>query len=142
VAKGDQIYVDTDKFVKHHGIDMGDDTVIHFFREHDKAPTVISRTKKEVFRKGKTVNIVPYAPYLCREPDEVCFLADFFFREQRAGRGMHYDFINFNCEHLAYLCKTGRIKSSQVDTAFDVLKGLAIIAAVVGYKLYYNDIRA
>ena len=143
LVKGDQIYVDTDKpLIKHHGIYMGDGSVIHFFRENKKAPTVISRTDIEVSRNGKTVNIVPYAPYLCFESDTVCFLADFFLGQQRAGIGRHYDFINFNCEHLAYLCKTGDFKSSQVDMAFDVLKGLASIAAVVGLKLYYNGKRA
>jgi Lecithin retinol acyltransferase len=141
VVKGDQIYVDTDTLlIKHHGIYMGDRSVIHFFRENKKAPTVISRTDIEVFHKGKTVNIVQHA--ISRPPDEVVFVAKFFLEAQRAGKGLHYDFINFNCEHLAYLCKTGHLKSSQVDMAFDVLKGLGSIAVATGLALYYNGKRA
>lgn len=88
MVKGDHLYVDTKwPLIKHHGIDMGDGTIIHFFRDidqasifDDQAPLVISRTSMADFANGRKVNIVPYR--YCLPPDEVVAVAEYLLMRQ------------------------------------------------------------
>lgn len=108
MAKGDQIYVMRPLMgmagvYEHHGIDCGDETVIHYRKT---ATATITRNTLETFAQGQRVQVkrVPVA-YL---PDIVVQRAESRLGEQR------YDLLTNNCEHFATWCKTGQVQSEQV----------------------------
>lgn len=107
MAQGDQIYVprelfDREGIYQHHGIDMGDGTVIHY----RKPSETIERTSLATFARGNPVYIKHYP---------TAFIADTVVRraESRLGE-KHYNLLFNNCEHFATWCKTGMSYSQQV----------------------------
>ncbi len=106
MARGDQVYAIREVMgipYEHHGIDLGDGTVIHY-RKVDEAE--VSRTSVESFARGGPVYIVPQlTAYI---PEVVIKRA-----KSRLGEKDYSLFFN-NCEHFANWCKTGRNDSRQL----------------------------
>lgn len=113
----------------HHGIDLGDGTVVHldgdpFRRKHAR----VRLSPIEVFSRGAKVKPVPHGE-VARDPDET------------VGEAMHrlgetgYDLFRNNCEHFARACKTGEARSRQVEKALRAGVVAAAGVAVVGGAL-------
>jgi len=101
MAKADHLYVSYGCFT-HHGIDLGDGTVVHLSR----ARGCVCHEPLEQFAAGRVVRVHDWAS--ADEPDVVV---------QRAGQSVGivgYDLVRGNCEHFASWCKTGRADSRQV----------------------------
>ena len=126
--KGDHIFVlcerNTVSF-EHHGIDCGDDTVIHFSKATGKG--IITRDTMSYF-ESLSIDGNLYAPEY-KKCDSVSVVI------QRAmsklGKG-EYDLGLNNCEHFASWCKTGNKKSKQVNT---VVRTVGFTASTVGTAL-------
>jgi hypothetical protein len=109
MARGDQIYVmrplaGMDSIYRHHGIDCGDGTVIHYYKGNGEP--VITRTTMETFALGNPV--YPYKVQVSFIPELVMERA-----ESRLGE-RQYNLVTNNCEHFANWCKTGRNVSQQL----------------------------
>ncbi|WP_051551340.1 lecithin retinol acyltransferase family protein [Nocardioides sp. URHA0020] len=105
MARGDHVFVRRGLRYSHHGIDGGDDTVIHYAgpRGRDRC---IARTSMAEFAAGGTVQVRSYQQRL--SPDDTMRHA-----ESRLGVAGYRLFRN-NCEHFAAWSCTGRAASSQV----------------------------
>lgn len=112
MAKGDHIYTQHLPHT-HHGIDCGDDSVIHFGRRGGEK---ICRISKNEFASGNKIHVKEYGK--CYSDDAVVRRA-----EGRLGE-KGYDLFSNNCEHFAYWCKTGKHKSEQVAQAQGGVTGL------------------
>ena len=89
---------------QHHGIDCGDQSVIHYSKAGDVA--TVSRTPYDSFSWGQPVYPVHH---------EVCFVANVVVKRAESRRGeQRYDLFLNNCEHFANWCKTGRSESIQL----------------------------
>ncbi len=92
----------------HHGIDMGDGTVVHFTGEpFERAHAAVSRTSYESFANGCPVSVIDHGPDA--DPAAICDRA-----LRHLGRSGYHLLFN-NCEHFATWCVTGRRRSRQVD---------------------------
>lgn len=116
---GDQIYVyrnlyNLEQVYEHHGIDCGDNTVIHY----RKPSEIIERTSWETFSKGNRVYIKEYARGFCYLPHLVVTRA-----QERLGENQYNLFFN-NCEHFATWCKTGINHSKQISELIPALENL------------------
>lgn len=110
MARGDQIYVmrplaGFGGVYQHHGIDAGDETVVHYRKASDD-DAMVSRTSFETFSWGNPVYTV-HQP-LAEAPDQVMERAISRLGERQ------YDLLFNNCEHFATWCKTGRSESAQL----------------------------
>ncbi len=106
---GDQIYVyrnlgNFDSLYQHHGIDCGDETVIHY----RKPSEIIEITSFATFSRGNKVYVKDYSHGFCFVPDVVVARA-----KSRLGEDK-YSFLFNNCEHFANWCKTGISESQQI----------------------------
>ncbi len=99
MAKGDHIYTQQLPHT-HHGIDCGDDSVIHYGKRQGEK---ICRISKNDFASGNKIHVKEYGK--CCSDDAVVRRA-----ESRLGE-KGYDLFSNNCEHFAYWCKTGKDKS-------------------------------
>jgi Lecithin retinol acyltransferase len=108
MARADHICVERPNYW-HHGIDMGDGTVIHYSGSKDnKEYAVVARTLMKEFLDGGHAVVVYYY-------DAVIPIDETIGRAIRTiGKG-GYDLFTSNCEHFARWCKTGRAESKQVD---------------------------
>lgn len=88
----------------HHGIDLGDGTVVHYLEGKQ-----ILRSSVEEFSLGEPLKIVPHAD---ADPVGVTL-------RRAMGRlgEERYNLLLNNCEHFAVWCKTGCHRSSQVEKA-------------------------
>lgn len=124
MARGDHIKVKRfGGLYTHHGIDLGDGTVVHLDgeplrRKHSK----VKRSPMDEFLKGKQAKAVRHKEAVRPEEETVM---EALGRMGEAG----YDVFRNNCEHFAHACKTGVAKSRQVERA--ALAGLAAAAGVV-----------
>ncbi|MEG4243744.1 MULTISPECIES: lecithin retinol acyltransferase family protein [unclassified Microcoleus] len=118
MAKGDHIYIQHVGYT-HHGIDCGDDSVIHFGRRGGEKNCRIS---KKDFASGNKINVKEYGK--CYSDDSVVRRAEGRLGEKR------YDIFSNNCEHFAYWCKTGKYKSEQVAQAQAGVAGLVQGSAI------------
>lgn len=109
MARGDHIKVRRLGFLyAHHGIDMGDGTVIHFSGEPlFPSRARVIRSDFAAFCQGGTSHVVPY-PNPVRTPEAVVATA-----EGLLSAGAYCVLLN-NCEHFATYCKTGKTTSYQV----------------------------
>jgi hypothetical protein len=109
MARGDHIRVKRWRgLYSHHGIDMGDGTVIHLPGEPFRRGDVrICRTSINEFLAGGRAVRVAYGPEAW-EPEAAAAAAEALLA--RPG----YCLLRFNCEHFATYCKTGRATSRQV----------------------------
>ncbi|MEM9002188.1 MAG: lecithin retinol acyltransferase family protein [Cyanobacteria bacterium P01_F01_bin.86] len=109
MALGDQVYAmrelaGVSGMYEHHGIDCGDGTIIHYYKE---GTATVSRTtcatfarRGRIFVRSQTVAFLPHI---------VVQRAESRLGEQR------YDLLTNNCEHFATWCKTGHQLSSQLS---------------------------
>jgi hypothetical protein len=108
MPRGDHIYVRR-RHYSHHGIDLGDGTVIHFARVRRAFRRVerrVERTPWDAFARGREVRVKAYRSRLPIE--QIIRNA-----ESRLGaRGYHL--VRNNCEHLATWSSTGSPSSRQV----------------------------
>lgn len=115
----------------HHGVDLGDGTVVHA-RPHDFRNPFgggrVVRTTAAEFAEGRAVR-VRNDPPAAFPPDEIAARA--LAHVDRAG----YDLVVDNCEHFATWCATGRRASRQVDIVMGrVAAGVARAAAAVSAR--------
>ena len=129
MARGDHIMTRRWRgLYTHHGIDMGDGTVVHFSGEPLRlAKAAVVRETIEVFSCGAPVAVVEYADSP-RSVEEVVESA--LSKIGEAG----YRLAANNCEHFATWCKTGRKQSPQVRrvvkaAALAAVAGVAVAAA-------------
>ena len=109
----------------HHGVDMGDGTVVHA-RPHDFRNPFgggsVVRTSLQEFADGQEVRPTLEPPAVF-PPDEVA-------RRAAAHVGLDgYCPVVANCEHFATWCATGERRSRQVEA---VVRRVVTLAATVG----------
>lgn len=120
----------------HHGIDMGDATVIHLAGEplRRKDARVCRTTMTEFLQGGEKV-LVEYGDGIDLLPQCVTAKNAEACLEQDG-----YSLLYKNCEHFATYCKTGRPESEQVKSylrigATIVLVGVTTIGVAVASKV-------
>ena len=90
----------------HHGIDLGDGSVAHYLEGRE-----ILRSSLEEFTQGVEPCIINHAQE--SRPGVTLRRAMSRIGEQ------DYNLLFNNCEHFATWCKTGRHRSSQIDSAIE-----------------------
>lgn len=109
MAFGDQIYVwrelaNVSGVYQHHGIDIGDGSVIHY----RKPSEVIEQTSFDTFSKNNPV-------YSREYPAGFSFIPDVTVKRALSRLGENkYNLLFNNCEHFATWCKTGVSESQQI----------------------------
>ncbi|MDB9525350.1 lecithin retinol acyltransferase family protein [Oscillatoria sp. CS-180] len=109
MALGDQVYamreaVGVPGVYEHHGIDCGDDSVIHYYKGGD-VPTV-TKTPRDLFARGGRIFVKSQPTAFL--PQNVVQRAESRLGEQK------YDFFTNNCEHFATWSKTGHSTCEQL----------------------------
>ena len=138
MAQGDHIYVaGTLRGIpfQHHGIDMGDGTVIHLapaegvrFALRDTSERfAVRRDTMEVFCMGRTPVVVTHPRG--RTADEVVQTAESYLGKTG------YSLLEGNCEHFAALCASGASKSHQIEMAEATLSAAASMATKAVWAL-------
>ena len=138
MARGEQIYtirqfLNIDGVYEHHGIDCGDETVIHY----RKGTEIIERTSKAYFTDGKKVYVKRYPLH---------YIADTVIQRAVSRLGERkYNIIFNNCEHFATWCITGVSYSQQVKNFIPLLNHInveqiskQIKEAILGEKTQVN----
>lgn len=119
MAFGDQIYVwrelaNLSGIYQHHGIDIGDGSVIHY----RKPSEIIEQTSFETFSKGNKV-------YVRKYPDGFSFIPEVVVKRSFSRLGENkYNLLFNNCEHFASWCKIGISESKQVKDFIPTIKHL------------------
>lgn len=119
MARGDQIYalrefINLQGVYEHHGIDCGDNTVIHY----RKPSEIVERTSLEIFARGQKIYVKEYF-------GGFCFLPDLTIERAKSRLGeKKYNLLFNNCEHFATWCKTGISDSKQIREIFPALERL------------------
>lgn len=109
MARGDQVEVLRKLGFSHHGIDIGDGTIVHFTGEPKrKLQAEVLRTSWQEFTRGDPFRVIEHAGWTWT-PDHTCLRA--LMRVRDTG----YDLVRSNCEHFATFCKTGRSRSPQIE---------------------------
>lgn len=129
MARGDHLSVKRmHGLYTHHGIDMGDGTVVHLSGEPlRRRDACVCRTPMAEFLKGGEAQVVRYSNN-CRGADEIVQTALAHLGEKG------YDVWRNNCEHFATYCVTGRRWSRQVAAvkrAAQVAAGVTAAAIIV-----------
>ena len=109
----------------HHGIDLGDGSVAHYLEGRE-----ILRSSLEEFTQGNEPCIINHA----QESSTGVTLRRAM---SRIGE-QDYNLLFNNCEHFANWCKTGRHRSSQIDSALERARQWSNImpsALISGLKL-------
>lgn len=126
MARGDHIKVRRlGGLYTHHGIDIGDGTVVHFdgdpFRQID---VQVRRATMEEFLMGGHAITVDYA--------ESTLSAELVVEAALAQVGKSgYHLFKNNCEHFAHSCKLGRAHSVQAKRLARVTLGTAATLVVL-----------
>lgn len=122
MKRGDHLVV-RGRGYTHHGIYMGDGTVVHYQGRpfSRKAPTCVARTTVAQFAKGRPVTIAPRDESV--PADVVCVRAESRIGEDR------YNVATNNCEHFARWACEGEKKSPQVRTV-GLVGSLAVVLTV------------
>jgi hypothetical protein len=119
--RGDHLVVDRGLY-RHHAVDRGDGTVVHFAGPSQNKVLVSVRIDSfEDFANGGTFWVQGYGQ--CLEPEEAVRRA-----ESMVGT-TGYHLISNNCEHLASWCVTGTAESRQVERV-SATGGTATVALV------------
>lgn len=130
MARGDRLAVERTILgstvgYMHHGIDVGDGTVVHARPDDFRNPFAggrVVRTSLEDFAAGRPVRTVVDPP--------AQFDADAIVNRALAAVGREgYSPVIDNCEHFATWCATGRRASRQVDLLMARATGLVARAA-------------
>lgn len=102
----------------HHGVDIGDGTVIHYFHSTAKKTAgVVKRVKLKTFAKGQPILVYPLPG---DDPKVIVSRA-----KSRLGEKT-YSALEWNCEHFVEYCRQGRAGSDQAKT----IKSLSSILAI------------
>jgi hypothetical protein len=128
MARGDHLVICMTVYT-HHGIDVGDGTVVHwatpdgtkqvFDGTLTKDLAAIRRTSFDQFAEGRPVEVRSYADG---------FSAETVVARALGRVGEHgYDLLDNNCEHFVTWCKTGRHDSEQVKNGMTLLVGVACL---------------
>lgn len=125
MAKGDHIYVHRLGYT-HHGIDCGDERVIHYTGEvGQKTDAAVRRTLIKKFAAGAEIKVRPYGD--CDSIEVTISRAESRLHEKS------YNLFFNNCEHFATWCKTGKHTSEQVkDTTSTTGGTVASGASIAG----------
>jgi preprotein translocase subunit SecF len=115
--QGDHIYIDCG-FYKHHGIDCGNGTVIHFSKEKGK----VCCDSIHTFAHNNQIYVKSHKRSYSSE--EVVERAKSKVGETGYNLGFN------NCEHFATWCKTGQRQSQQVDGTVGNIGGTATAAGL------------
>jgi hypothetical protein len=120
----------------HHGIDVGDGTVVHARPDDFQSPLAggrVVRTSLAEFAGGGVV-LTTTEPAAAYPPDEVVARAI-----DHVGRAGYCPVVD-NCEHFATWCATGERTSRQVDIVMARISGAAarVAAAVSARRLLAN----
>jgi hypothetical protein len=133
MARGDHIITPMVAY-SHHGIDLGDGTVVHWTKpagepercgmDRDKQVAEIRRASLAEFSGSQPVWVREYAH---------CFDSETVVARALALVGRRgYDLADNNCEHFACWCKTGRHHSQQVNDVVAVVVGATGLITAVG----------
>jgi len=108
MAVGDHLKVHR-RLYWHHGIDMGDGTVIHASGEPGrmKLDAEVRRTPLADFLRGGEALLANASGRL--QPEQITD------RALTALGGRDYSLLFNNCEHFAHWCETGQASSRQID---------------------------
>lgn len=90
----------------HHGIDLGDGTVAHYLEGRE-----ILRSSRDDFSQGQPISVV--------EHDHASSTGVTLRRAMGRIGEQNYNLLFNNCEHFAIWCKTGRHRSSQVESMLE-----------------------
>lgn len=107
----------------HHGIYIGDNTVIHFAPPTgseilDWANAKVRRSSLETFLKAGDVQVRVYT----EEEKKSLYPVEQIIRNARASLGSgNYNLIFNNCEHFANACTLGKYRSPQVEEFFTMV---------------------
>lgn len=129
--RGDHLYFHTIVAgipFEHHGIDMGDGTVIHLAPVDGARITLrdstarfsVRRDTMEAFCQGRSIR--HYRHTDCLPPEQITANA-----EKLLG-STGYHLLDGNCEHFAHQCCTGRNESRQVEMSQSVLISMTSLA--------------
>jgi len=132
MARGDRLRVErrlagSTVAYMHHGIDIGDGTVVHARPDDFQSPLAggrVVRTTRAEFAGGGTVLLTTEPPAVY-PPDEVVTRAI-----EHVGREGYCPVVD-NCEHFATWCATGKRTSRQVDIVLARISGAAARVATV-----------
>ena len=107
MARGDQIYAIREIIgipYEHHGIDCGNNAVIHYSKIGE---ATVAQTDRSTFARGSRI-------YQKKQP--TAFIPEVVVEraESRLGE-RRYDLFFNNCEHFANWCKTGRSECGQLN---------------------------
>ena len=136
MARGDRLRVErrlagSTVVYMHHGIDVGDGTVVHARPDDFRSPLAggrVERTSRAEFAGGGTA-IVTTEPPAAYPPDKIVSRA-----LEHVGREGYCPVVD-NCEHFATWCATGERTSRQVDIVLSRVSGAAArIAAFVSAR--------
>ena len=103
----------------HHGIDLGDNTVIHYLEGKE-----IIQSSKNEFRMGEILQVIKHINHSSIEKT-------LERAKSRVGE-KNYNLLFNNCEHFANWCKTGFHRSSQIE---NWLKKSSLGAMAIGQIL-------
>jgi len=125
--KGDVIYVNRGLY-QHYGIYNNDESVIHFSPDRGKEISpenaYIRETSLMEFLKNGNLEI-DHTVEPVFSPDETVHHA-----LGLVGTNLKkYNLLFFNCEHFAFWCATGKLKSKQVEKGAAIAGGVALAAA-------------
>src|SRR5262245_27520551 len=134
MARGDHI-INPIVAYAHHGIDLGDGTVVHWTKPADETNRC-GPARDQQLAEIRHTSLAEFAgshPVWVREYAH-CFDSETVVARALALVGQRgYDLADNNCEHFACWCKTGRHHSQQVNDVVAVVAGaLGLITAVGG----------
>jgi len=124
--KGDVIFVNRGLY-RHFGIYNSDKSVIHFSPDQGKEISpenaYIRETSLSEFLEGGKLEI-DHSVKPAFPPEEIAHRA-----VRMVGTNLKkYKLLSFNCEHFAFWCATGKLKSKQVEKGAAIAGGVALAA--------------
>jgi len=131
MVRGDHIYVAGTLHgipFQHHGIDMGDGTVIHLAPVSGMRVVLrdatdrfaVRRDPLETFAMGRSAKVVRHEKGL--DLEQVARQAESYIGKTG------YSLLEGNCEHFAALCATGASRSQQIEMAEATVSAMASMA--------------
>ncbi|ACK68235.1 NC domain-containing protein [Rippkaea orientalis PCC 8801] len=124
MTKGDHIYIQCLGF-DHHGIDCGDDTVIHYSGSIKGGTGKIVRELKSKFANRKLIRVKTYGNKY--SPDLIVQRAEFRLKNSHKEG---YNLVFNNCEQFAYDCTQGQPDSWQLKHGAMAFVGGASVAVL------------
>ncbi len=138
MARGDHLFVEGRLRgipFQHHGIDVGDGTVIHLAPSDGARVTLRDNTDRfsvrqvtmEEFAEGREVKVRHHAD--ARDADSIVAAAEAMLGNNG------YSLLEGNCEHFATLCATGTWSSHQIEMSHATLTTVASMATKATWLL-------